>query len=315
MAPFARVALSTLTAALALVAGGAARADEGKSAGAAAPAQPVCKATFGENAAGLITLPSNAPAILVTDTSTGGRPKITASLVKASGERIALGAPKPDANGLSVLAIPPSTTGAFTLDLEAECETYAINQIKDLQIELGAASVPPPTTVGTLSVLASGKANARETIVLEPSEGMRAFLPAAVLSFSVGGLPAQPVKAGTVPNSFTAPVGQACVENGVLLREKRTLKVSMSARIAGVAQLPEPATMDLTVDCGAIQWTDGIPDDGTEPPGGTTGGAGTTTTTGGCAASPVAPNGALPGAALAAVAIGAVVARMRRRRT
>ena len=116
---------------------------------------------------------------------------------------------------------------------------------------------------------------------------------------------------------MSAPSARS-VENGSLHREKRTVKVTVSADIAGVADSPASATLDVTVDCGAIRWTTADdfnpakPSAPTTPPA--TDDLPTTSTgsDGGCTAAPV---GVLSGNAAALVA-GAVamLAGLRRRR-
>jgi len=297
---------------------GAARADQGLA--AAGPAQPICRVTLGEDGTGAIKLPSNAPAILVTDASQyGARATVTADLVTGTA-RTPLGATKTDANGLTILEIPSGTAaGAHTVELDADCGSSAQPQPEaNLQLVLDAATVAFPSSVGALSVTPSSKKNPQETIVLAPSEGMRAFLPAAVLELTVGTHPPQRVSTGSLSsNSFVAQVGDVCVENGALHREVRVVKVSMTAKIAGVAQLPTAATVDVNVDCGAIEWTSGTAGGTSTTPGDTTKttpGGSTTTQTGGCAAAPMAPGSTPAGAAFAAIALGAVVVLVRRRR-
>lgn len=314
-----RSSFATLSAALLATTAmaGSARADQASGL-AAGPAQPICRVNLGEDSAGVIKMPANAPALLMTDESTGGRATVTVDLFDTS-TRIPLGAPKTDSNGLTILEIPAGTTGSFSMDVDADCGPAAESQPKDRKLVLDPATVALPTSVGSLSVRASSKPGPQENIVLQPSEGLRAFLPAAILEMSVGGRTATKVSTAglTTGTSFVAKTGYVCVENGVLHREKRTVSVSVSAKIAGVAQLPTPATVDITVDCGAIEWTSGV-NGGTTTPGDTTTttpSGSTTTTTGGCAAAPSAPGTTPVGTAFAAIALGAVVVLVRRRRS
>lgn len=284
-----------------------------------APAPPVCQVNVGQDASGVIKLPGNAVALLVTDVSNAGtRATVTADLFDTS-TRIPLGASKTDANGLTILEIPSGTKGSYTVDVDADCgpSIQPPPNEKDPQLVLDTAAVEIPTSVGSISVRPSSKPGPQESIALDLSEGLRAFLPAAVLEMTVNERPAVKITKANLgtDNTINAQTGFVCVENGVLHREKRTVKITVTAKIAGVTQLPAPATVDVTVDCGAIQWTSGVP--GTTPDGTTTTttpSGSTTTTTGGCAAAPIAPGSTPAGAAFAAIALGAVVVLVRRRR-
>ena len=320
MSRFLRFALATISAGvLASTTSGVARADQA-SAVAGAPAPPVCRVSLGGDGAGMIKLPANAPALLVTEVSNGGtRATVTADLFDTS-TRIPLGATKTDANGLTILEIPSGTTGTYNVDLDADCGPSVESPKKDLQLVLDAAAVEIPKSVGTISLRPSAKPGPQQTFALDVSPGLRAFLPAAVIEMTVTGRPPVSLGKGNLGtnNTFTAQTGFVCVENGALHREKRTVSISVSAKIAGVAQLPTPASVDVTVDCGAIEWTSGTTGGTTTTPGDTTTttpSGSTTTTTGGCAAAPSAPENTPAGTAFAAIALGAVVVLVRRRRS
>lgn len=274
------------------------------------------------------SLPSNAPAIFVNDQSAGATATISAELVTGT-ERVAFVGPTKDAHGLAVLSFASPTVGAHTIATKVVCSNGQQPQITETPITL-TAPVAFPTSVGSLAARTTGTGSDR--IILTASPELKAFFAVTMLKLVLGdGAKTQVrsfVPSGAESPEFFAQTGAVCVENGALHREKRTVKAVVSAEIAGLAQSPAPATLDITVDCGAIKWTslDGTTPteptnpgdkegDGTTPTNG--GNAGTGGSDGGCSAAPLRANGAggsgSVGAA-AVVAAAALLAGLRRRR-
>ena len=312
MARFLRPAVAALSAALLSTIAGSARADA--AAGASAPVFVGCQVAIGANG---MSLPANAPALLVEDRSNGATPTISAELVSADG-RASFGAPTKDAHGLTIVALPKSSVGQHTIETKVVCSNGSPDALQETTLAL-TAPVDFPTSVGTIKVRPNPTPTGSETIELEASPGLRAFKSIAVVELLVNG--AHPT--ATFPGlaevpAFSVPTGNVCVENGALHREKRTIKVTVSARLAGVAESPAPATLDLVVDCGAIHWTTDADFDGSKSSGTPTTSdpnapsGGQSSSASGCSAAPV---GLLPGSSsvMAAAAL-ALLAGLRRRR-
>jgi hypothetical protein len=169
-----------------------------------------------------------------------------------------------------------------------------------------------------------------DKIRLDPTESMRAFLPAARLELTVDGAKrgSSVLVNGSAAIELSVNTGDACVENGELHRDKRLVKVTLEGAIAGVADSPAAASIDIPIDCGAIKWTSGVDGAGgtwsTNPPG-TSGPRSNGTATyssapsdsgGGCSAAPAGPHasgGSLAALALGGFALVALVAKRRRR--
>jgi MYXO-CTERM domain-containing protein len=121
------------------------------------------------------------------------------------------------------------------------------------------------------------------------------------------------------PSSRLIPVfTQFRDENGALLRDKRVVTVTVTADIAGLAESPAPTTLEVPVDCGAIQWTseNDFTNEGTPGTPTATDGTGATTPAssggaGGCSAAP-GPSSSRNAAGLLA-GVFALVAGLRRR--
>lgn len=272
------------------------------------------------------SLPSNAPAIFVNDQSAGATATISAELVTGT-ERVAFVGPTKDTHGLAVLSFASPTAGAHTIATKVVCSNGQETRITETPITL-TAPVAFPTSVGSLAVRSTGTGSDR--IILTASPELKAFFPVSKLRISVDtGATSKPqgayVPSGGANPEFNAQTGAVCVENGALHREKRSVKIVVSADIAGVAESPAPATLDVTVDCGAIRWTSLGDDTTTNLPNPDTGGttptsdasAGTGGTDGGCSAAPLRAGGAggFGSVGVAAVVAGAVVlAGLRRRR-
>ena len=293
-------------------------------AGRAAPAQPGCFVSLLAGTSGATTsLPSNAPALILTDSSHGGAvATVTAELVTGA-ERVAFVGPTKDTHGLTVLQFVNPSAGSHTIATKVDC-SEGEDKTFDTAIVL-TAPVTFPKSVGALSIRASSPPKGFDQIDLTATPELRAFLPVSVLKVSVNGQPAiglaNSAQPGSSAVSFNAHTGGVCVENGSLHREKRTVKISVSADIAGVADSPAPAILDVVVDCGAIRWTSPSDFESSKPGSPTTttpvspDGKPTTTTGGTDAGCTAAPVGTLSGNAAALVA-GAlvVVAGLRRRR-
>jgi MYXO-CTERM domain-containing protein len=281
---------------------------------AGAPA-PSCQVSLNAGTEG-ITLPSNAPALPLIESSDRAIATVSAELVSPAG-RLPFAAPSDDAHGLRILTLPSNAPGAYTVATNTSCSNGMPDQKRETPLTL-TAPVDFPSAVGTLVHVPKSPPTGVDSIELEPSPGLRAFLPAAHFRMSIDGA-AGAVRYGgptTTRVSFTAHTGAVCVENGALHREKRTVRISLGAAIAGVAESPTPATLDLTVDCGAIKWTSATDFPGETTPTGSTSSPGTSggsTSAGGCSAAPVATmSGTAP--ALAAFALASLVAHRRRRR-
>lgn len=321
------VALAVLSSlAVATVASSAAA----EAAAAAGPQFQGCQVSLLPNGT---SLPSNAPALIITDNSSKAKATISAELVNtATDARTRFVGPSMDAHGLNVVTFgsPAPSLGAHRISKTVSCAVDGQeprSQTDETSITL-TAPVAFPKTVGTLSVRAAASpSNGVDWIVLDASPELRAFFPVSKLRLVIDtGAASKPQGGAYVPSGNTRPefhaqTGAVCVENGALHREKRTVKVSVAADIAGVADSPAPATLDIEVDCGAIRWTSisdptnpGNPNNPNNP-NNPTGPSGVTTnggSDGGCSA---APGGVGSGGAAALVAGAlAVLAGLRRRR-
>lgn len=287
-------------------------------AAAGARAAPTCSVALAAFPAAGVTLPANAPALLVVDRSEGNSPSLQASLVQGA-MRTQLAATT-DAHGLWTLPIAGASAGAYSVEIATSCETLSDEQSSVTQLTL-TDPVAFPTSVGTLALVPRTPPTGVDTVRLQPTDSMRAFMPATQLEVVVAG--ATTAKStfvnATAPIELAVHTGEACVENGALHREKRTVKVSVAAAIAGLAESPAPASLDVEIDCGAIEWTSGLDLDGDAK----TPGRATETTTssssassndaGGCSASPVGTRGSGLGlGALLGVGLGLVALRRRR---
>lgn len=268
-----------------------------------------------------LSLPSNAPALLVGDRSSGATATVSADLV-STGERLPFGAPTKDAHGLLVVAIPEAASGEHGLAVNVACSDKSPAKVQTTTLAL-TAPVAFPTTVGTLTVRPNATPTGVASLDLVASPELRAFAPASVIELTVDGQVVPVSSADGLDGEIRVSTGSVCVENGALHREMRTVRVSLAAHIAGVAESPAPAVVDVAVDCGAIRWTsdadfDGSDDSSNQSSGslGSSGGNGNgngTSTASGCSA---APRGQLPGRSIAfaaATALSLVVAARRRR--
>jgi MYXO-CTERM domain-containing protein len=284
-------------------------------------AAPTCTVSLGATQAA-VTLPANAPALLVVDHTYGTTaPTIQAALVNGT-TRTELTA-QTDAHGLWALSLPSPSPAVGTYNVEIATSCRDLSDEREIVTPLTLTeAVPFPTSVGTLVHVPSNPPTGEDTIRLEPTPGMRAFLAASQLELVVGGV--RTGKSTFVSNTSTIElsvnVGDACIENGALHREKRVVKVSLEGAIAGVAESPAPASIDVPVDCGAIEWTSGwAVDDGASPssPNGTTPSSSPSSaqsSDGGCSAAPVGTRGDASLGAFALGALGLVAMRRRRHR-
>jgi MYXO-CTERM domain-containing protein len=206
------------------------------------------------------TLPSNAPAIILNDSSHGGaEATVTAELV-AGTERTALVGPALDTHGIMVLRLSNPPVGAHSISTNVACSVALPGVEKEKTFETPITFTAPvafPKTVGTLTVVPSNPPTGTSEIVLQASTELAAFLPISVMKLTVNEEPGTKTapQSGTSAMNFIAHTGAVCIENGTLHREKRTVKVTVSADIAGLADSPAPAIADVEVDCGAIKWT------------------------------------------------------------
>lgn len=295
---------------------------------AGAPAPPTCSVALAPGQAG-VTLPANAPGLLVVDQSGGHAPTLQATLVNGA-TRTELTAAT-DTHGLWTLALPTpaAAPGTYSVEVTSSCAS-----LEDKQLTVSLTLTVPvslPTSVGTLVHVPSNPPTGVDKVRFDPTPSMRAFLPAAQLDLLVDGK-----KAGksifpnaTSPIELNVNTGDVCIENGALHREKRVVKITFEGAIAGVAESPAPASIDVPVDCGAIAWTSGLDLDGdgngtgtgtgnTRTPAGSNGttySSAPSSDSGGCSASPIATHGgALGYAAFAIGGLGLVAMRRRRRR-
>jgi hypothetical protein len=288
-------------------------------AAAGAPMSQQCTVALAPGSAG-ITLPSNAPALLAVERLYGATaPTIEAALV--SGEtRTDLAAAK-DSHGLLALALPSSSSapGSYSVEVVTSCAEVPEEQKLVTPLTL-TAPVAFPTSVGSLVHVPTNPPSGVDKVRLEPTEGMIAFLPAAQLDLVVGGVKSGSLTFVSAKSAIELQIntGDACVENGALHRDERIVKVTLEGAIAGVADAPASASIDVPVDCGAIKWTSSpdLDEDGKPPTQSTTGttpAVQSSSDSGGCSASPVRANGAGPDL-LAFVIGGLSLGAMRRRR-
>lgn len=300
----------SLAAAFALYAPSA-RAD---AAGMAAPATCDVRFTYGTEA---ITLPANAPAFLVIERTYAGLTSTLDATLVSGATRTALTSTV-DTHGLSTLTFPDALTpGSYTIEGTVTCSDGSDDRQLSASLTL-TDPVPLPTEVGSLTYVPSNPPTGMDKVRLQPTPGMSAFLPASQLSVTANGvLSTTPTygdafKGGVL--EFPVHTGSVCVENGQLYRDHRTLKLALTAAIAGAAEVPAPAELDVDVDCGAIRWTSG-----TSYPGGNegageptpVGGMSGSSSSGGCSAAPGSSSGNL---SLAGAGVALVLAARRRRR-
>jgi MYXO-CTERM domain-containing protein len=267
---------------------------------------------------GELSVPSNAPALVVHDTSAGATATVSAELITEGGP-IALGAPTKEASGMTIMSLPSVPAGSYEVSTTVRCSDGTPETVQTSSLTL-TAPVAFPSDVGTLGVRPNPSPTGTDTIELTPSAGLRAFRQVAVLRMSVNdqsplaGSSATTTGVGA-PITFTAPTGSVCVENGALHREKRTMRVTIAASIAGVAEYPRAATIEVPVDCGAITWTGNAfgPGSPAMPIEGDASGT-PSSGAGGCSAVPVGRLGT-GHAALAAIALALVGSYRRRRRS
>jgi hypothetical protein len=309
MARFLRLAFATLSAVGLSTLAGSALAD------AAAGAQFVgCQVAIGTNG---MSLPSNAPALLVNDTSNQATATVSAELVTAD-TRAPFGAPTKDTHGLLVVTLPTASVGAHTIATKVACSNGTPESVQETTLAL-TVPVDFPTSVGTLSVRPGpAPSPGVERLALEASPGLQAFKPVVVVELSVNGVVTSGSQRGGFAEELSVNTGAVCVENGALHREKRTVHVSLAAHLAGVAESPAAATLDIPVDCGAIHWTTDADFDGSTSTVPSTSTPGSNNGTGGSSASgcSAAPSGRASGgsAIFAAATALALLASFRRRR-
>ena len=312
MARSIRLAFAALSAVGLSTLAGSALAD---SAGAAGAQFVGCQVSVGSNG---MSVPANAPALLVTDTSNQATATVSAELVSVDG-RVPFGAPAKDTHGLLVAALPTAAVGTHTIATKVACSNGMPDSAQETSLTL-TTPVDFPTSVGTLALLPNpGQTPGVDRIALEASPGLLAFKPIAVVELSMNGAVVSGSQRGGFAQELSVNTGSVCVENGALHREKRTVRVSLAAHLAGVAESPAPATLDILVDCGAIHWTTGADFDGSKSPAASsstpessTNGTGSGSASG-CSA---APSGRMSGgsAILAAATALALLASFRRRR-
>jgi hypothetical protein len=305
--------LRARSCAAALVTVGLALYTESARADAAAPVAPTCTVALSSSPKAAITLPANAPALLVVDRSSQSTsPTLQAALANGS-TRTALPVAT-DTHGLWTLALPSPNAALGKYDVEVKSSCPDISDERDLVTPLTlTTAVPFPTSVGTLVHVPSDPPSGVDWVRLDPTPNMAAFLAAAQLELVVDGARTAKITfvSAVSPINLTINTGEACIENGALHRDKRIVKVTLEGAIAGVAEAPAPASIDVPVDCGAIKWTSGLnldPDDDTNPPtssnGATSPSPTSSSSSGGCSASPAGPHGGVP--SFLALAIGAL---------
>jgi MYXO-CTERM domain-containing protein len=273
-----------------------------------------CQVAIGANG---MSVPSNAPALLVNDSSNQATATISAELVSAEG-RAPFGAPTKDVHGLMVMALPKASIGSHKIATKVVCSNGSPESLQETSLAV-TAPVELPTAVGTLTVRPSPTPTSVERIVLEASPGLRAFKDVAIVELSMNDAAGTGNQRGRFAEEFSVNTGSVCVENGTLHREKRTVRISVTAHLAGVAQSPAPATLDVQVDCGAIRWTSDSDFDGSKSPGtpssaepdGTNPGGGNNAS--GCSAAPTGLAAGTSSLFAAATAVALLASRRRRR--
>lgn len=319
----ANLALGIVSAASLLAIASPARADAAAGASRAASCEARLGGMIQAGPQPGIKLPSNAPALLVIDPQPNDYSMpatVTAELLNGD-TKVPFQAPSRDANGINRLTLPTNAVGTHRISVQATCNGGYTTGPTELSLELGGA-VPFPTSVGTLTATpVAGPPTGVTTFDLEPATNVREFLPVIQFWTTIDGEKAV-ATGGAVSAaklSFTVKTGAVCVENGALHREKRNVKLGVAAAIAGVDKPLQEATVDITVDCGAIKWTresdfENEPTDGTTPT--TTPGAQGSSTASGCSAAPLSVNAATSatGGSFAALGLAALVVARRRRR-
>lgn len=267
-----------------------------------------------------LALPSNAPALLLVDAQPNSyemASTVTAELLDGD-RKIAFDAPTRDSNGLNRLVLPTNAIGTHRISVDAKCGpgSYSTGP-KEISLEIGGP-VPFPTSVGALmQTPQAGPPTGITTFDLEPATNVRAFLPVIQFWSDIDGTKAVAIAgaSSTAKLQITVKTGAVCVENGALIRDKRNVKLRVGGAIAGVEKTLDEASVDISVDCGAIKWTRES-DFGNEATDGTNTGApsgGQTTSTGGCSAAPGLASSATT-ASFAALGLAALVVARRRRR-
>lgn len=307
-----RLALAALSAGLLSTTAGSAFADQAS--GLSAPEFQGCRVEIGANG---MSLPANAPALLVNDLSRNAKATVSAELVSNDG-RTPLGAPAPDAHGLLVVTLPTASVGAHTIATKVVCSDKSPESTQETALTL-TAPVELPTSVGTLTLRPNASPNGVDRIVLDASPGLRAFRSIAVVELFVDGVRAAGGQRAGFSEELSVQTGRVCVENGALHREKRIVHVTLAAHLAGVADSPAPAAVDIPVDCGAIRWTtdsDFEASSSSEPSSPSEEGSQPSTTAANANGCSAAPHGRMAGgsAVLAAATTLALLAAFRRRR-
>ncbi|MBS2017529.1 MAG: hypothetical protein JST00_31900 [Deltaproteobacteria bacterium] len=319
-----RLAVATLAAASLASFGTAARADAAAGAAAAPACQAYVAGTRGNTGPSAIQVPANAPALLLQELY-GYEPKwITASaeLVIDTEKTTPIAPAARDANGLPILPLWTKDPGKYRVRITPDCGSqYGSYKVpSEAQIEIVAAS-PLPTRLGTIREAPSATTTptpGMATFVLEPSAEARPFMPVIRVEATLNGAKGQTLSGPSLTSDIqiTLNTGSVCVENGALLRDKKSVRIDLDGAIAGIAEKLAPATLETTVDCGAIKWTkesDFGDDDGTTTTPSTGAPAGSTTSAGGCSAAPGHHASTALGAAGFAAALALVVSRRRRR--
>lgn len=275
-------------------------------AGMAAPQTP-CEARLPPK----LTLPSNAPALLLVDR---GELTVEASLTSGA-TKTPLTATR-DTNGLLTLPLPASTAGSYSVEGAASCTQGSYRDAFEAALTL-TAPVALPSSVGSLVHVPKETPNGLDVVRLVPTPEMAAYFPASKVTLTVDRATTTLPLGANGPNQsleLTVHTGDVCIQDGVLYRDARVAKVSVEAFVAGVSERPLAATLEVQVDCGAIRWTEGggaaNPTAGpalseTEAQG--------SSSASGCSAAPRKTSGGAPVAALA-LALGLVAHARRRRR-
>ena len=293
-------------------------------AAAGARAAPQCTVSVGPASQTGVKLPANTPALLVVEQGwDASKPTLAASFIDGSTRTDLAGTT--DSHGLWTLPLPTQTLGTYEVETTTSCPEMPNPLTYKTALTL-TAPVDFPTSVGALvAVPSAGPPTGVDKIRFEPTENMRAFLPAAQLQLLVDGAKSDysTFSTATPPLELTVNTGAACIENGALHREKRTVKVTLEGAIAGVADSPASASVDIEVDCGAIKWTSGLDlDENGNPkprtsttPSTSSQPVSSSSSDSGCSASPVGTRGETSGLlAFAIGALGFVAVRRRARK-
>lgn len=219
--------------------------------------------------ASLLPVPANAPALLVLDSSSQAVATLQGSLSTADGTVITLPAATADGNlpagttdgkRSKILTLPPLKPGR-TYDVAVALSCSAPHTVPSTVRSrfIASEASPLPTRTGTLRT----EENNPLRFLLDPSQELAAYSTVSTLTWAVGATNQGTLRGPVDPKkiSFEPLLGAACFRSdGSRLTGKTTTIVSLSAHVAGATSDPQPATLDVPVDCPLPAQTDGSSD-------------------------------------------------------